>query len=394
MYPDLSYVFHDLFGTTPDNWLSIFKTFGLLVALAVLSAAYLLRLELKRRADIGQFSGSKAKVISNAPFTVQDYVLNGLFGFIVGFKLLYVTQHLAEMQADPSAVVLSTKGNWLGGILGAGLLTAYYYYIDHGRKSDGPEEVIKDIFPHDRIMDISTVAVISGVIGAKLFTVIEQPEAFFADPMGQLLSGDGWTIYGGLIGGFIGTYIYLRRKNIEILPVLDAVAPALIVSYGVGRMGCHFSGDGDWGIPAGPQPDWWFLPDWLWAQDYPRNVLNRGVEMAECVGRYCSHLPDPVYPTSVYETTMAFTIGLILWSLRKRVTPWPGLLFAIYLIFNGIERYFIEGIRVNDRHEVLGGFTQAEFIALILTAIGVVWTLWLLLGKKNKANGETAKYSD
>ncbi|MEL6835068.1 MAG: prolipoprotein diacylglyceryl transferase family protein [Bacteroidota bacterium] len=389
MYPDLSYVFHDLFGTTPDNWLSIFKTFGLLVALAVLSAAYLLRLELKRRAEIGQFSGSKAKVISNAPFTVQDYVLNGLFGFIVGFKLLYVTQHLAEMQADPSTVVLSTKGSWLGGILGAGLLTAYYYYIDKGRKGDGPEEVIKDIFPHDRIMDISTVAVISGVIGAKLFTVIEQPQAFFADPMGQLLSGDGWTIYGGLIGGFIGTYIYLRRKNIEILPVLDAVAPALIVSYGVGRMGCHFSGDGDWGIPAAPQPDWWFLPDWLWAQDYPRNVLNRGVEMAECVGRYCSHLPDPVYPTSVYETTMAFTIGLILWSLRKRVTPWPGLLFAIYLIFNGIERYFIEGIRVNNRHEVLGGFTQAEFIALILTAIGIVWTLWLLIGKKGNTAPES-----
>ncbi|MEO0877297.1 MAG: prolipoprotein diacylglyceryl transferase family protein, partial [Bacteroidota bacterium] len=212
---------------------------------------------------------------------------------------------------------------------------------------------------------------------------------FFADPMGQLLSGDGWTIYGGLIGGFIGTYIYLRRKNIEILPVLDAVAPALIVSYGVGRMGCHFSGDGDWGIPAAPQPDWWFLPDWLWAQDYPRNVLNRGVEMAECVGRYCSHLPDPVYPTSVYETTMAFTIGLILWSLRKRVTPWPGLLFAIYLIFNGIERYFIEGIRVNNRHEVLGGFTQAEFIALILTAIGIVWTLWLLIGKKGNTAPES-----
>ena len=382
MYPDLSYVFHDLLGTPPDNWLSIFKTFGLLVALAVLTAAYLLRLELKRRAEIGQFTATKAKVISNAPFTVQDYVMNAIFGFIVGFKLLYIAQNMAEMQADPSAVVLSTKGNWLGGILGAGLLTAYYYYLDQKQKKEGQQEVLKAIYPHDRIMDISTVAVISGVVGAKLFTVVEQPAAFFADPMGQLFSGDGWTIYGGLIGGFIGTYIYLRRKKIAALPVMDAVAPALIVSYGVGRMGCHFAGDGDWGIPAAEQPDWWFLPDWLWAYDYPRNVLNRGQEMAECVGNYCSHLVPPVYPTSVYETTMAFTIGLILWSLRKRVTPWPGLLFAIYLMFNGIERYFIEGIRVNDRHEVLGGFTQAEFIAIILTAIGVVWTLWLLFIKK------------
>ena len=383
MYPDLSYVFHDLLGTATDNWLSIFKTFGLLVALAVLTAAYLLKLELQRRAEIGQFTGTKAKVITNAPFTVQDYVLNAVFGFIVGFKLLYVTQHMAEMQADPSGVVLSMKGSWLGGLLGAGLLTAYYYYVDQQKKKEGMKEVIKDIFPHDRIMDISTVAVISGVVGAKLFTVVEQPQAFFADPWGQLFSGDGWTIYGGLIGGFIGTYIYLRSKKISVLPVMDAVAPALIVSYGVGRLGGHVSGDGDWGFPAGPQPDWWFLPDWLWAQDYPRNVLNRGAEMVECVGKYCSHLVEPVYPTSVYETTMAFTIGLILWSLRKRVTPWPGLLFAIYLIFNGVERYFIEGIRVNDRHEVLGGFTQAEFIAIILAVIGVVWSSWLWFGKKN-----------
>ena len=385
MYPDLSYVFHDLFGTAADNWLSIFKTFGLLVALAVVTAAYLLRLELQRRAEIGQFTGTKAKVIRNAPFTLQDYILNGIFGFIVGFKLLYIVQHMAEMQGDPSAVVLSTKGSWLGGLLGAGLLTGYYYYIDHKKKAKGAAIVYKDLYPHDRIMDISTVAVVSGVVGAKLFTVIEQPQVFFADPWGQLFSGDGWTIYGGLIGGFIGCYIYLKRKDIPVLPVLDAVAPALIVSYGVGRMGCHFAGDGDWGIPATAQPEWWFLPDWLWAYDYPRNVLNRGAEMAECVGQYCSHLVPPVYPTSVYETTMAFTIGAILWSLRKKATPWPGLLFAIYLIFNGIERYFIEGIRVNDRHEVLGDFTQAEFIAVILTLIGLSWTAWLLFFKKKTA---------
>lgn len=385
MYPDLSYVFHDLFGTAADNWLSIFKTFGLLVALAVLTAAFLLKKELQRRAEIGQFQGVAAKIVSNAPLSLQDYVLNAFFGFIVGFKLVFVAQNLEAMQADPASIIISGKGSWLGGIIGAVILTAYYFYLDAQRKKQGTREELKTLYPHDRIMDISTVAVISGIIGAKLFTVVEQPQAFLADPMGQLFSGDGWTIYGGLIGGFVGVYILLRRKAIPVLPVMDAVAPALIVSYGVGRMGCHLAGDGDWGIPAAAQPDWWFLPDWLWAQDYPRNVLNRGVEMADCVGKYCSHLPEGVYPTSVYETTMAFTIGLILWSLRKKTTPWPGLLFAIYLMFNGAERFLIEGIRVNDRHEGLGGFTQAEFIALILLGIGVVWAGWLLLAKKRSA---------
>ncbi|MEZ4985634.1 MAG: prolipoprotein diacylglyceryl transferase [Saprospiraceae bacterium] len=377
MYPDLSYVFHDLLGTPADNWLSIFKTFGLLVAMAVLSAARLLYLELKRRSQIGQFAGTPAKVVSNPPMKPMDYVLNGVFGFFVGFKLLYIIQHVGDMQADPSGVLLSGKGSWAGGMAGMVLLLGFYYWQDVQTRKAGIKEEMKMLFPHDRITDITTIAVVSGVIGAKLFTVIEQPRAFIADPVGQLFSGDGWTIYGGLIGGFIGVYTYLRKKNIAIRPFLDAVAPGLIVSYGVGRMGCHFAGDGDWGIVAAPQPNGWLLPDWLWAYDYPRNVLNEGVKMASCVGKYCSHLPEGVYPTSVYETMMAFTIGGILWALRKKLTAIPGMLFALYLAFNGLERFWIEKIRVNDRHEILGGFTQAEFIALILFVIGLGWGIWL-----------------
>ncbi len=384
MYPDLSYIFHDLFGTATDNGWSIFKTFGLLVALAVLSAATLLKLELQRRAAIGQFAGVPTKVLSNVPLQPKDHLLNALFGFFVGFKGVYIFQHVADMQSDPGGVLFSAKGHLLGGIVGMVLLSAYYVFLDRKTRQQGIREEMRTLYPHDRIVDISTIAVVSGVVGAKLFTVIEQPAAFLADPMGQLFSGDGWTIYGGLIGGFIGVYTYLRWRGIAILPFLDAVAPGLIVSYGVGRMGCHFSGDGDWGITAAPQPKGWFLPDWLWAQTYPRNVLNRGVEMAECVGRYCSELPAGVYPTSVYETAMAFTIGGILWAVRKPFTPLPALLFALYLVFNGLERFSIEKIRVNDRHEVLGGFTQAEFIALILVAIGLVWGGGLVMAARGK----------
>lgn len=379
MYPDLSYFFHDLLGTPVDNWLSIFKTFGLLVVMAILTAAYFLRLELQRRATVGQFKAVKTKVITSRPMTPQDYALNGLFGFILGFKLVYIFQHFPEMQSDPSGVILSLKGSWLGGIIGAVLFTAYYYFTDGKNRQRGLQEEIRDTYPHHRINEISMVAVISGVVGAKLFTIIEDLPGFFADPMGNLLSGDGWTIYGGLIGGFLGTYIYLKRKNIPVKPVLDAVAPALIIAYGVGRMGCHFAGDGDWGIVAAAQPDWWFLPDWLWSYDYPRNVLGKtaGNPIPDCVGRYCNHLAEKVYPTAVYETLMAFSIGGILWSLRKRTTAIPGLLFALYLVFNGVERFLIEKIRVNDRYDFMGGLTQAEFIAVCLVLIGVGWAIYL-----------------
>lgn len=376
MYPDVSYIFHDLFGTQPDNWLSLFKTFGLLVATAVLSAAFLLQKELERRAAIGQFTAVPTKAISNTPFDLKDHVFNAVFGFFVGFKVLYIIQHLDEMQRDPSMVLLSLKGNWIGGIVGMTLFIAYYLWENKKRKQTGIQEEMKQLFPHDRIMDITTVAVVSGIIGAKLFTVIEDPITFMNDPMGQLFSGDGWTIYGGLIGGFIGGYFYLKKKNIALLPFLDAVAPALIVSYGVGRLGCHFAGDGDWGIVAAVQPDWWFLPDWVWSQDYPRNVLNRGVEMTDCIGKYCNHLDPKVYPTAIYETFMAFIIGGILWAIRKPVTAIPGLLFAIYLIFNGMERFLIEGVRVNIKHDSLGGFTQAETIAIGLIILGVLMAVW------------------
>jgi phosphatidylglycerol:prolipoprotein diacylglycerol transferase len=377
MYPDLSYLFHDLFGTAVDNWLSIFKTFGLMVALAVLTAAWFLRRDLRRRAELGQFEGIPTKVVRNAPIPIWEHLLNVAFGFFIGFKLGYIREHLAEMQADPSGVLLSTKGHLLAGILFGLLFGIYYFWQDRRNRQSGPIEELKTLYPHHRMVNISTVAVVSGVIGAKLFTVIEQPAQFMADPLGQLFSGDGWTIYGGLIGGFLGLWWYTRKYRIAFLPFLDAIAPAMMFAYGVGRQGCHLAGDGDWGIDAAPQPDWWFLPDWLWAYDYPRNVLNKGVEIADCVGRYCHQLENPVYPTSVYETLMAFTIGGILWSLRKRLTPIPGMLFALYVLFNGMERFAIEGIRVNPEHDVLGGFTQAEFIALILIAIGGFWASYL-----------------
>lgn len=377
MYPDLSYVFHDLLGTPVDNWLGIFKTFGLLVVTAIVVAFTILRLDLRRRAEEGQFAPTRAKVITSRPMRVTDYVFNALFGFVIGFKVLYIMQHTLEMKNDPAGVLFSTKGHWLGGLLGAALLVGYYYWRDRKTRTQGETAEVRNIYPHDRLTDIATVGVLFGVAGAKLFTVIEDLPTFFADPIGTLFSGDGWTIYGGLIGGFLGGAWYLRRKNIPILPFFDAVAPAIIVAYGVGRLGCHFAGDGDWGIVAAAQPGWWFLPDWLWAYDYPRNVLNEGVKMADCVGQYCHHLVPPVYPTPLYETTAAFLIGGILWGLRRPLQGIPGLLFCLYLVFNGIERFLIEKIRVNTRYEFMGGLTQAEFIALCLVLAGLLWGAWL-----------------
>ena len=317
MYPDLSYILHDLFGTAFDNWTATVKTFGLFLALAFLTAAYLLYLELKRKAEQGLF-------------------------------------------------------------------------VSHPVKDE--KGAIKQAYPHDRVGDTTMVAAISGLLGAKIFAILESAEnveAFFKDPIHTFFSGSGIAMYGGLIGGFIGVYWFVKNKlKMNPIHMMDAVAPGLIMAYAVGRIGCQLSGDGDWGIIASAQPAWWFLPDWMWAFDYPRNVVNSQGHTHEVIAgltaQYNTHLTPSVYPTPFYETIMASLIGGFLWIIRKKITI-PGMLFMIYLVLNGFERFFIEKIRVNDKLHAFGlTFTQAELIAVLLVIVGTVVGFILYQKDKNK----------
>lgn len=376
MYPDLSYLFHDLFGTPVDNWLSIFKTFGLLLVLAILSAALILYRELKLKAARGLFKPARVKFEYGKPAGWGELISNAAWGFILGYKGLFAIQHLEELKQDAADVLLSLEGNWWAGIALAAIFAGGRYREAKKKALPRPKVVEKDIYPHDRIGDITMIAAISGVVGAKVFAIIEDIPALLRDPAGTIFSGGGLAIYGGLIFGFLAVTYYLRRKKIPVMPVLDAVAPALIIAYGVGRLGCHLAGDGDWGIPnALPQPGWWFFPDWLWAYDYPHNVLNEHPDFVieGFSGRYNHRLAAPVFPTPVYESIAAFLIGGILMGIRGKVVAWPGMLFFIYLIFNGFERFWIEKIRENYHYDHFGiSYTQAELISVVLFLAGLV----------------------
>lgn len=157
-----------------------------------------------------------------------------------------------------------------------------------------------------------------------------------------------------------------------------------MLAYGVGRIGCQLSGDGDWGIVnLNPKPIAW-MPDWMWAYTYPNNVAQEGVQMANCVGKFCFELPQAVYPTPLYEVFMALTLFVILWSIRKAVKT-PGVIFGIYLIMAGLQRIAIESIRVNSKYQIGGfSFTQAELISTILIIGGIV-TLIYANNRKQKA---------
>jgi len=407
MYPDLSYLFHDLFGTELDNWTSVFKTFGLMLALAFLACAWYVRVELKRKEEEGLLLATTKVVEKKGGIRIGEILSNSLILGLLGLKLPYIFSNFAEFQQDPASVIFSSKGSWWIGLPVFLAIAAYNYYLQKKEDAKPSKETVV-VHPYEYTGDIIIAAAISGVIGSKVFSILENLEAFFADPVGQLISGSGLTIYGGLIFGAITVLYYINKVGIKPIHMLDIGGPGILLGYAIGRMGCQLSGDGDWGIVAAAQPEWWFLPDWLWAYEYPNNVNNDGILIAGCDPdaynatlvdrtmtieqrcqtacgmRYCHILDKGVYPTPIYEIVISF-LGLgLLWIWRKKIKI-AGMVFALYLIYNGVERFLIETIRVNERYDYFGlNWSQAQFISVLFIITGVAGALYLLkYGKRH-----------
>jgi phosphatidylglycerol:prolipoprotein diacylglycerol transferase len=205
-------------------------------------------------------------------------------------------------------------------------------------------------------------AFLAGLVGARLFHILEYPREFLADPVAMLLSRGGFTIFGGIFLGTLTAVWYARRNRAPIPQALDAAGVGLMLAYAIGRIGCQISGDGDWGIPVTSVAPAW-LPDWLWAQTYDGNIA--GVTIP----------PPGVFPTPIYESAMSFAAFAILWKLRRHAHA-PGWLFGVYLLLAGIERLLIEFIRVNTHYELFGvPVTQAQLIAIACVIAGIV-VMW------------------
>ena len=370
MYPTISHLIEDLFGIYIP--LPI-QTFGFWVAIAFMAAAYVIKLELERKEKIGLISSTKINQIVGNKLSYTEIIISLLSGFILGYKILEGVLFYDDLVRDPQSFILSTRGNLFGGLIFAYL--SYYQKNKENKKQllAKPKKIEKIIHPYELVGNITLIAAISGIIGAKIFHNLENIDDFLADPMGQLLSFSGLTFYGGLICGAISVIIYCRKYKINIIHLMDSAAPALMISYAIGRIGCQMSGDGDWGIVnLAPKPEWLgMFPDWIWSYNFPNNVINAGVYIEGCTGRFCSVLPQPVWPTSLYETIMCLMLFGLLWFLRKKIGI-PGMIFSIYLILNGTERFFIEKIRVNTEYNFLGGITQAEIISFCLIISGII----------------------
>jgi len=227
------------------------------------------------------------------------------------------------------------------------------------KQQDGTK-VDEPVAPQELVTGLAVTMVGFGIVGARIFHLLEYPQAFLDDPWGMIFTRSGFTIYGGLIFGLTAAALFARRHGLSIPALADALAQALMMGYAIGRIGCEVSGDGDWGIAANMalKPAW--LPLGLWAQTYPHNIA--GVLIA----------PPGVYPAPIYETLLSLVGFAVLWSVRNHSFR-QGWLFALFMVLSGVERFLIEQIRVNATFDFAGlAVTQAEIVAILFFLAGAV----------------------
>lgn len=321
MYPYITDIFDDLLRFKSP--ITLFS-FGFMVAVAVMVAAWLLQKELDRLYGAGLIGG----VLVRNP------------------------------QATPKGSARTSSAR----------------KSSHARIPRDGERVT--VSPSQLVGTITVLTVVVGFAGAKAFHILENTDQFAADPWGMIFSSGGFTFYGGMILATAAVMWYVRSKGLPVLRVADAAAPGLMLAYGIGRIGCYLAGDGDWGVCSdlAEKPSW--LPGALWSETFDRNILGpnrQPVDVLEYMN--CPAGADGVYPTMLYEFGMALVIFLVLWAIRRHRHA-AGWLFGVYLIFNGIERFAIEQIRVNNVGSLLGmQVTQAEVIAVLMALAGVAVVL-------------------
>ena len=210
--------------------------------------------------------------------------------------------------------------------------------------------------PADWTYEAVFAALIGGVVGSRVDFLIQNWDEVSGDVLGNIFSGSGLVFFGGLIGGAIGVLLWAWWRGWLGWDLLDTSAAPIAIGYTVGRIGCQVSGDGDYGVES----------DLPWAMAYPEGTVPTD---------------ETVHPTPVYDTLTMGLATLVLWHLRDRFAP--GVLFGLYLIIAGAQRFLIELIRRND--SVVGGLTLAQLFSLALLALGSA----LLVSRRGAARPAT-----
>jgi phosphatidylglycerol---prolipoprotein diacylglyceryl transferase len=268
------------------------------------------------------------------------------------------------------------------------LVSAYVLQADFNRRRAQLERLPGYKTQTDEGFLIIGVAGLVGLLGARLYHVLEDPHELFAHPADLLLSRFGFAWFGGFLGGLLALIALAYRLKIPLLFFLDICSPAACVGYAIGRIGCLLSGDGDYGKPTS-----WPSP---WGLSLPHGV----VPTTETCIQQGWPADCRVYPTPIYEFVIWMLIAWFLWRLGARalqaVNAQPsanperaakpakfqgttllprntGQIFVNYLIWTGVARFLIEFIRINPRSFFGLSNAQTASLASILVGVIVFW---------------------
>lgn len=229
------------------------------------------------------------------------------------------------------------------------------------------------------------ISIIFGIIGARLFHIFENFSLFLDNPIAMIFSAGGLTYYGGLITVIIALYIYFKKKGLKFLHVADITSPMLALGYGIGRIGCHLAGDGDYGLPTtlpwgtiyanGTVKPSNILYDFMishpdYAKQFNYFELSKIHVSSDKFGIITQFdLVTKMHPTPIYEFLVSLIIFWFLWRVRKNIFK-TGSIFYMYLILSGIARFLVEIIRLNP--DFILGLSEAQFISIILIIVGII----------------------
>ena len=209
----------------------------------------------------------------------------------------------------------------------------------------------------DLAYKILLVAIPGGIVGSKIFHILEHLDDFVNDPVGMIFSGSGLSVYGGYILSFLLAIFIIRYCKENVVKVFDATSPSLALGYCFGRFGCHVAGDGCFGLDT----------TGFWATPYPNGIVPSTAT---------------VFPTPLFEVFFSFIVVGFLLNIRKLDLK-QGVLFSTFLILSGIPRFLVEFIRRNP--EMVLGLSQAQIIGIIFTVCGIAGMIYFNLRQQAKS---------
>tara|TARA_B100000131_G_scaffold111226_1_gene108321 strand:+ start:2989 stop:3840 length:852 start_codon:yes stop_codon:yes gene_type:complete len=246
-----------------------------------------------------------------------------------------------------------------------------YFFLNYDLKLLGYEEKLSS--------DIIFWAAVGGILGAKIYYLLENIDRVVNsyDPLNMIFSGAGLVFLGGLMGSTICVSFILKKNKVPWLTFANIIGPLIFLGYAIGRLGCFLVGD-DYGIPSS-------LP---WAISFPNGIPPTTTNTFSDLYPWVDiSAYDPgvitVHPTQLYEAIICFILFLILWKYRKS-TKIKDILFFLYLFLAGVERFFIEFIRTNQKY-VFELFSGAQVISIMMIIIG----LYFMKNPIKEAKSET-----